>query len=303
MPFDESSRSYCREIFVFVRAGFLEGGRDDEDNSWASAGSRTQPAIVGIFARSLAGRGLFRVRHSIRIEWTRWVQHLKSVVRNHGRPGLAAARQVKRLEAQIAYRQLLLEEVIHRAKNTLQIAVATIDDQIDATSDYDMRKTLRAARKELRGLCDKHNSYYSPHYAERSTLASHLSEICWSVLDSYDERSGRIHLSISITDVELNRHQEVSLSLIVDELLTNVFKHAFPDNRLGTIAVSFDVDARSMCHLVVRDDGVADYFVRRASTGLAVVRGFASGLQGSFEWAHHNGTTARVSFPLVANPL
>jgi two-component sensor histidine kinase len=270
---------------------------------WASAGSRTQSAVVGIFIRWLAGRCLIRVRQSLRIEWTGWVQHLKSILRNLPLPGSAVACRVKRLEAQIAYRQLLLEDVIHRTKNALQKAVAIIDDQMDATLNFDTRKTLRAARKELRGLRRKHDSYYSPQYMTMSTLTSRLSEICWSIADLYGDRSRGITLSLAIADVDLNRHQEVSLSLIVDELLTNIFKHAFPNRRLGTIAVSFDVDDCSMCHLVVRDDGVGDYFVTRASTGLAAVRGFASGLQGGFEVTRHNGTTARVSFPLVAGPL
>jgi two-component sensor histidine kinase len=256
-----------------------------------------------MFIRWLAGRCLIRVRQSLRIEWTGWVQHLKSIVRNPGLPSFTASRRIERLEEQIIYRQLLLEEVIHRTKNTLQMAVAIIDDQIGAASDYCTRNALRAVQKQLRGLRRNHDRYYAPQYAETPTLTLRLSEICWSILDSFDDRSGRIKLSLSIADVGLNRYQEVSLSLIVDELLTNVFKARFTGLPSRDDRGEPRCRERLMCHVVVHDDGVGDYFVPRASTGSALVRGFASGLRGDFEVTRHNGTTARVSFPMVADPL
>jgi two-component sensor histidine kinase len=221
--------------------------------------------------------------------------HDKSPGSSHG-----VARRIEKLEAEVAYRQLLLEEVIHRTKNTLQLAVTILDEQIDTATDAWIRNNLRSLQKQLRALSRMHNRYYEPIHAESRSLNLRLSEICSSVFDSFGERRGQITLSISIAEIQLHRHQEISLSLILDELLTNVLKHAFPCDRRGTVAVSFDVDDHSICHLAVRDNGVGRHLTYRGSTGLALVQGFALALRGCLEITSRRGTTASVSFPLTA---
>jgi len=177
----------------------------------------------------------------------------------------AVARQIQSLEAEIAYRQLLLEEVIHRTKNMLQLAVAALDEHIDSAS-----------------------------------LEFRLSEVCSSICASFGERQGRIALSLAVADIQLERHQELSVSLILQELLMNALKHAFPGDRPGTIMVDLDADADGICHLVVRDNGVGRALTEAASTGLTHVNAFAAGLGGSVDIASHCGTTVSVSFPLVS---
>jgi two-component sensor histidine kinase len=127
-----------------------------------------------------------------------------------------------------------------------------------------------------------------------------LAEICSSIFDAFGERTGRIGLSLSIDEIELQRHQEIGVSLILQELLTNAFKHAFPDGRRGTITIKLSLDDEAVCHLVVRDDGLGSWFSPTASTGLTLVEAFASGLRGTLKIISNRGTTATVSFPLRA---
>jgi two-component sensor histidine kinase len=208
------------------------------------------------------------------------------------------AHRIQGLEAEIAYRQLLLEEVIHRTKNMLQLAVATLDEHIDATSDAWIRQDLRGVQRQLRALSRSHRQFYGPTNA--GSLDFRLSEVCSSIFASFGERRGRIALSIAVADIELARHQEISVSLMLQELLINALKHAFPGGRRGTILIDLDADAEGICHLVVRDDGVGRSLSNVTSTGLTHVKAFAAGLQGALEIISHRGTTARVSFPLAA---
>jgi two-component sensor histidine kinase len=205
-------------------------------------------------------------------------------------------RRIEKLEAEIAHRQLLLEEVIHRTKNTLQLAVATLDEHIDVAGDAWVRRDLRNVQRQLRTLSRTHNRFYGPTDADGQSLSFRLSEICSSVFDSFGERSRRIGLSLAVCDIQLQRHQEISVSVILQELLTN----AFPGRRQGTMAVNFDVDDQSICHLVVCDDGVGRRASYQASTGSALVEAFASGLRGHMDVASDHGTTVKVSFPLIA---
>src|SRR6516164_2153119 len=138
----------------------------------------------------------------------------------------AVARQIQSLEAEIAYRQLLLEEVIHRTKNMLQLAVAALDEHIDSAGDAWIRQDLRALQRQLRALSRSHRQFYEP--AAVASLEFRLSEVCSSICASFGERQGRIALSLAVADIQLERHQELSVSLILQELLMNALKHAFP---------------------------------------------------------------------------
>jgi two-component sensor histidine kinase len=207
--------------------------------------------------------------------------------------------RIQTLEAEVASRQLLLEEVIHRTKNMLQLAVATLDEYIDGTSDAWVRQDLRGVQRQLRALSRSHRQFYGPTNAE--SLDLRLSEVCSSIFASFGERRGRIALSIAVGDIHLERHQEISVSLMLQELLINALKHAFPHGRRGTIMVDLDADAEGTCHLVVKDDGVGSPLSNAVSTGLTHVKAFAAGLQGTLEVTSHCGTAARVSFPLAAH--
>ena len=209
------------------------------------------------------------------------------------------ARRIERLEAEIAYRQLLLEEVIHRTKNTLQLAVAVFDEHLDAAGNAFLQRDLRNVQRQLRTLSRAHQWFYAPRAADNRSLNSHLSEICHTVFDSFGDRSGRIRISIAVAEVQLKHHQEISLSVILQELLTNALKHAFPCRRRGSVSINFSIDGDSICRLTVQDDGVGRSFRPQASSGLVLVEAFVSGLKGRLEIALDYGTTVSVSFPLT----
>jgi two-component sensor histidine kinase len=210
-----------------------------------------------------------------------------------------ASCRLERLEAGIAFRQLLLEEIIHRTNNTLRIAIATLEEQISAVENAQTRRRFRSVQQELRTLWRVHNRYYGPTHSDIQSLSLRLSEICSSTFHSFGDQRSRIALSISAADVLLQRHQEISLSLILQELLMNTLSHAFPCERRRAVMVDFRVDDRSICHLTVRDNGVQRCLSGQNSTSLALVRGFAAGLQGWLVLRSSFGvTTARVSFPL-----
>jgi two-component sensor histidine kinase len=268
---------------------------------WGYVSARTQTVGLVAFVRQLADACLAPIKEWPRIDGQTGVSGEQRADAKWPGVRREAARRITKLEAEVAYRQLLLEEIIHRTKNALQLAVAVLDRQIDTVGDAWLRRDLRNIQKQLCTLSRTHNEYYGQVRAECSSLNLRISEVCSSVFNSFDERSGRIALSISVADIQLHRHQEISLNLILHELLTNVLKHAFPNGRCGTVAVSFGCDDLGICCLVVRDDGVGRHLTDRGSTGLALVRAFALALGGRIDITSRGGTIARVSFPLASD--
>jgi two-component sensor histidine kinase len=155
-------------------------------------------------------------------------------------------RRIEKLEAEIARRQLLLLEAIRSSKNTLQLAATTLGAHIDVVHRVWIRRDLRSIQKQLRNLFHIHHRFYAPTNADTPNLNFRQPEICSSIFESFGERSGQIALSVAVAEIQLQRHQEIGLCLMLQELLTNALKHAIPCARRGTITVNFDADDQSI---------------------------------------------------------
>jgi len=209
-----------------------------------------------------------------------------------------AAQSIERFEREIAFRELLLEEIVHRTKNTLQLAVAILGEQADSANDPWIRHVMRGVQKQILTLCQTHDHFNRSAEPGRRSLGFRVAAISSSIRDSFGKRADQIELGFNVAEILLERHQEVCLSLILQELLTNAFKHAFPCGRQGAIMVELGIDDLAVCHLAVRDDGIGRTFRSPASVGLVLVEAFASGLQGEVAITSDKGTTVEVSFPL-----
>ena len=210
-----------------------------------------------------------------------------------------SSRRIEALESAVVYRDLLVEEVIHRTKNILQLAVSILGEQADLARDACARRAVRSAQQQILLLCQTQNRLFGPDIAGRG-LGVRLADICSAVLQSFSSRAGQVAVRTSISDIRLSRHQEVCISLILQELVTNALKHAFPGGMQGVISVDLhQPDADSECRLIVRDDGIGRDHCLPLSTGMTLVGDFATALGGRFSVASNHGTIAEVTFPLA----
>jgi len=210
-------------------------------------------------------------------------------------------RRIGNLEAQLLYRQLLLEDVIHRTSNTLQVAISAFDAQIGLANDAWTARDLRDLRKQLLALLGAHRKLYASTDHLDSSLKTRLLEICSSVFESFGRRSARVALGVQAAEVLLRRHQEIGLRIMLHELVTNALKHGFPGESEGSVWVEFGVDEAAMCHLIVSDNGAGRPTLRQNASGLSLVNDFASFLEGQFEISWGPRKVAKVSFPLAAD--
>ena len=205
--------------------------------------------------------------------------------------------EIKKRDRQILYQQLLLEEVIHRTNNTLQRAISAVDAQIAVINDAWKARDLRALRGQLRRLSGTHHQLFGPGDCLGSSLKTRLTGISSSLFESFGRSSALVALSLKVADIELRQDQEICVCLMAQELVTNALRHGFPRDRSGLVSIELSVDPSSVCHLTVTDNGVGKCVLRHG-TGLALVRRFASLLEGDLELHFNEGTTAKVSFPV-----
>jgi two-component sensor histidine kinase len=210
------------------------------------------------------------------------------------------SRRIGKLESELVFRDILLEEVIHRTKNILQLAVSVLGEEADCARDPRSQHIVRNVQKQLVALCQSQSRLFGPNIAGRS-LGVRIGEICLSVVGSFPSRAGRIAIATDVAEISLDRQQDVCISLILQELLTNALKHAFPGGLQGMITVSLRAEALD-CHLTVRDNGVGRLEKAAPSTGLTLVNDLAAALGGYFAVTAEHGTTAEVIFPLRECP-
>jgi two-component sensor histidine kinase len=212
-------------------------------------------------------------------------------------------RRIEKLESEIDFRELLLEEIIHRTKNTIQLAVVMLREKANAMNHGRSRCDVLDIEKQVLTLCHAHDQFYRLNNTIGLSLSLRIEKACSSLRDSFGEQAGQIAFAFKVTEIPLQRHREVCVNLILQELVTNALKHAFPYGMRGIIMVNLGVDDHSICHLIVHDDGTGRPLHNQTSTGMRLAQAFASYLGGQLEITAGKGTTVEVSFPLFELPV
>jgi two-component sensor histidine kinase len=150
---------------------------------------------------------------------------------------------------------MLLHEVNHRVKNSLQVVTSLLMLQAGRTEEPALKQALLEARGRIGVVAGIHQRLYSTSQHDRVDFGDYLEELASETLRSLNS-SGKIELDFDIgDDVVMPLAQAVPLALVVSELITNAVKYAFPDGRSGKLTVSLR-DEGSRVEICVSDDGI-----------------------------------------------
>jgi len=193
-------------------------------------------------------------------------------------------------------KKLLLEDINHRVKNHLQSlsGILSVSEQ-RATSLAEAKNAMAATASRLAVLGRVYDRLHLTGEAATVGTADFLGGLC-SDLSASLVGVRPVTLSCSVEQVELDANQAVSVGLIVNELLQNSLKHAFPGNTAGEVAVRLARVANDLV-LEVADTGAGAREVRENGTGQRLVRALAQQLGGSAKWDGPPGTRVTVRFP------
>jgi PAS domain S-box-containing protein len=160
-------------------------------------------------------------------------------------------------ERALAEKTALLNEVHHRVKNNLQVISSLLKMQA-RNAPAEVETALGESYFRVRAMALIHEMLYEHGDLERIRLGSYLERLVKLLRDTYSARRDVVQMRFSGQDAEvrLDMGRAISCGLIVTELVSNSFKHAFPQGRHGTISVELGAETEQDCLLVVRDDGV-----------------------------------------------
>ena len=146
-------------------------------------------------------------------------------------------------------KNVLLGEIHHRVKNNLQIVHSLLDMQSAVISDPQVQEMLLDSQNRIRSMALIHQSLYQSKNFSAVSLGTVLETLVPILMQSYRSTNQLLEYTIDADDVSIPLTQAIPCGLIVNELITNVIKHAFPAERQGTVLVELrhPEKARSRC--------------------------------------------------------
>ena len=212
-------------------------------------------------------------------------------------------RAQQRLEDALREKTVLLNEVHHRVKNNLQVITSLLNLQADHAGDAKLRTILTESCGRVKAMALTHQLLYERKDFSRIDLGHYLQRLVQSIRATYRATGGRLMLQLVLPQdsVHLDLERAIPCGLLVNELVTNSFKHAFPGERRGEIAISLHEDGDGQICFSVADDGIGlpseAVLALSSSLGLQLVPLFVDQLHGTLNIVRESGTLFRVCFP------
>jgi two-component sensor histidine kinase len=207
----------------------------------------------------------------------------------------------ERMAAALRDKETLLKEVHHRVKNNLQVISSLLDLQARQTQDAGVRGVLAESQGRVRVMALIHQLLYERRDFSRVDLGQYLERLTQIVRNAYPVDPQRIALKLEVAEVSLDLERAMPCALLVNELVTNAFKYAFPGDRKGEIGLCLKPRREGQAVLTIRDDGVGlpvgVDITEASSLGLQLVRLFVDQMHGSLRVGPGPGASFELRFP------
>ncbi|CAN5808683.1 hypothetical protein BH11MYX4_BH11MYX4_59900 [soil metagenome] len=214
----------------------------------------------------------------------------------------ARRRSQAALRDSLKEKEVLLQEVQHRVKNNLQVIASLMNLQLRKVDDAAARDALEECRTRVLAIALIHEKLYQSKDSGQVPFSDYTRSLAGQVFHAGGVSRDRIALELDIGNVVLPVHMAIPCGLIINELITNALKHAFPADRAGTVRVELTSGDGKMS-VCVKDDGVglpAGFDLRTSKTlGLQLVTTLAEQLHATVEIDGAPGGAAfRVTLPV-----
>jgi two-component sensor histidine kinase len=194
-------------------------------------------------------------------------------------------------------KDVLFQELHHRVKNNLQVISSLLTMQSLRIEDKVAQATLKDALDRIHSMGLVHQTLYQRNEAASVDLADYFSQLTGALAGNHAGPLGSVAVEMAIEGT-LDLDRAMPLGMLANEALVNAFKHAFPNDRPGTLTVSLQCGAESW-RLVIEDDGVGLALKPGQGIGLGLIRALARQLGGKAEIGPRDGggTVVSVRFP------
>lgn len=210
-------------------------------------------------------------------------------------------KQNKQIETTLKEKEILLREIHHRVKNNLQIISSVINLQADKITDSKLKEILDELKLRISSIALTHQMLYQKESVNTVLMDDYLRNLVKQIVGSYDDHSVDVDLNIDRQNILMNIDTAIPLGLLVNEIITNSFKHAFKNKQSGKITVTVKATGKFI-ELSIKDNGVglpANYMElieKPKSLGFELITILTDQLNAQLEIVNNNGAEFKLNF-------
>ncbi|MDX1901008.1 MAG: histidine kinase dimerization/phosphoacceptor domain -containing protein [Gammaproteobacteria bacterium] len=212
-----------------------------------------------------------------------------------------AEKQYRHLSEQLTdslnEKEALLKEVYHRVKNNLQVISSLLNLQAETTKNSSMKSVLVESSARVKSMALVHEMLYQSDNLSKIPMKEYINNLFNYLYMIYGIDSNKINCTIDVDELYLDIDMAIPYGLIINEIISNIFKHAFPKNKLGEIQFSLNKNSKEIV-LIVRDNGVgipeSIYPENATSLGLRLIYNLTRQLNGKITLNRDCGTEFKL---------
>ncbi len=205
------------------------------------------------------------------------------------------------LEASLQEKEVLLREVHHRVKNNLQVISSLLSLQADFSDDVMLQQALRESQTRVRSMSLIHERLYRSGNLAHIDFSHYLEGLVNHLQSAYHALARQVKMEVVAESVLMDVETAVPLGLVLNELISNAYKHAFGNGCAGHIQITLRSVSSDCFVLRVADDGSglpANFSPGQTnSLGLTIVLALIKQIKGTLEWQNEEGATFSIMFP------
>jgi two-component sensor histidine kinase len=215
-------------------------------------------------------------------------------------------RQKKEIEKSLEEKEVLLKEVHHRVKNNLQIVSSLLQLQMNTIEDQRLVNLLREGQNRIYSMSMIHHQLYQNKNLKEVRFVKYLTKLVHLLKKSYEPNHKNINVEINVNKkIKFNINTAIPLGLLISELISNSFKHAFEYIDDGKIELKLvELESKDSYLLTIKDNGMnvkknLTKEVLEESLGMKLVKILSKQLDGDFNWYHRKGFYCEVRFKSI----
>ncbi|CAD5939529.1 Phytochrome-like protein cph2 [Planktothrix tepida] len=206
----------------------------------------------------------------------------------------------EKIKASLLEKEVLLREIHHRVKNNLYVISNLLDLQADTLEQEEQRNLFADSQNRIQTMALIHEQLYQSDDLSQVNFANYIQNLVEKLISSYQPKDCKINISLDVEPVTLNLETAIPCGLLINELVTNAFKYAFPDSTTGEIKITLKMDSEQQIYLKISDNGIGipedvDW-QDSPSLGLRLVNILADQLEATLELDCTQGTSFTLIF-------
>lgn len=204
----------------------------------------------------------------------------------------------QQLKESLKEKETLLAEIHHRVKNNLAIVTSMMQLQAIESESSELQGVLRSAEQRVQTIATIHELLYGSESLSHLNFGENIKELLHNIMQVYD--SGKqITIDLNVEDIPININQAIPCALMVNEVITNAYKHAFNHQGEGEIAVHLHEEGGNVV-VQIKDNGVGipDNVMQKnsSSIGMTLINLLKQQLEGEVHYSNENGTKFKLEF-------